>query len=66
MDTRLKDISSLFNSDFKVFQSNTVDGHSVRAINFKGQTDSYSRKQLDKLTDFVKDYGLKRTFLCEV
>lgn len=29
------------------------------AINFKNLADKYSRKQLDKLTDFVKDYGLK-------
>src|SRR5699024_1066582 len=56
---KIKNISELFkDSDFKVFQSNTVEGHSVRAINFKGQADAYSRKQLDKLTDFVKDYGL--------
>lgn len=57
---KIKDITNLFkNSDFKVFKDNTVEGHSVRAINFKGQEESYSRKQLDKLADFVKDYGLK-------
>lgn len=57
---KIKDISEIFkNSDFKVFTDNIKEGYSVRAINFKGQAENYSRKQLDKLTDFVKDYGLK-------
>ncbi len=56
---KIKDISEIFkNSDFKVFKDNIKEGYSVRAINFKGQAENYSRKQLDKLTDFVKDYGL--------
>lgn len=56
---KIKDISDLFkDSDFKVFKDNTIEGSSVRAINFEGQSEAYSRKQLDKLTDFVKDYGL--------
>ena len=56
---KIKDISEIFkNSDFKVFTDNIKKGYSVRAINFKGQAENYSRKQLDKLTDFVKDYGL--------
>lgn len=56
---RINDISDIFkDSEFKVFKDNTIEGHSVRAINFKKQADNYSRKQLDKLTDFVKDYGL--------
>ena len=57
---KINDISEIFkDSDFKVFTDNIKEGHSVRAINFKGQASNYSRKQLDKLTDFVKDYGLK-------
>lgn len=57
---KIKDVSEVFkDSDFKVFSENTTDGRSVRAINFTNLADSYSRKQLDKLTDFVKDYGLK-------
>ena len=56
---KINDISEIWkNSEFKVFASNTSDGKSVRAINFKNLADKYSRKQLDKLTDFVKDYGL--------
>lgn len=57
---KIKDVSEIFvGSEFKVFADNTSDGKSVRAINFTGLEDKYSRKQLDKLTDFVKDYGLK-------
>lgn len=57
---KIKDVSEIFkDSEFRVFADNTSDGRSVRAINFTGLEDKYSRKQLDKLTDFVKDYGLK-------
>ena len=57
---KIKDVSEIFvGSEFKVFADSTSDGKSVRAINFTGLEDKYSRKQLDKLTDFVKDYGLK-------
>lgn len=56
---KINDITDLFvDSDFKVFKDNTEEGHSVRAINFKNLSDKYSRKKLDKLTDFVKGYGL--------
>ena len=56
---KISDISEIWkDSDFKVFANNTSDGKSVRAINFKNIADKYSRKQIDKLTDFVKDYGL--------
>ena len=57
---KIEDVSEVFiGSEFKVFADNTSHGKSVRAINFKNLADKYSRKQLDKLTDFVKDYGLK-------
>lgn len=57
---KIKDVTEVFvDSEFKVFADNTTKGRSVRAINFTGLEDKYSRKQLDKLTDFVKDYGLK-------
>lgn len=56
---KINDISEIWKySEFKVFANNTSDGKSVRAINFKNIADKYSRKQLDKLTEFVKDYGL--------
>ena len=45
-------------SGFKVFEDAVSrDGH-VRAINAKGLGD-YSRKQIDELTDYVKQFGAK-------
>ena len=56
---KIQNISEIWkDSEFKVFANNTSAGKSVRAINFKNLADKYSRKQLDKLTDFVKHYGL--------
>ena len=56
---KIKDISDIWEkSEFKVFSDNTTQGRSVRAINFKNLADKYSRKNLDKLTTFVKDFGL--------
>ena len=56
---KIQNISEIWkDSEIKVFADNTSEGKSVRAINFKNLADKYSRKQLDKLTDFVKHYGL--------
>lgn len=41
--------------DFKVFSEAPV----VKAIVVKGAADSYSRKDIDKLTDFAKQFGAK-------
>ncbi|PRR84793.1 Aspartate--tRNA ligase [Clostridium luticellarii] len=46
------------NTDFKVFQNAIEKGGSVRAIKVDGAA-SMSRKQIDKLVEFVKDYGAK-------
>ena len=46
--------------DFKVFKSIAVDGGFVRCINAKGAADKYSRRAIDKLTDYVRqDFGAK-------
>lgn len=63
-DTRfgleLIDISgSVKDSSFKVFQSAVKDGGKVALINATNQASNYSRKDIDKLTDFVKVYGAK-------
>lgn len=59
-DMELKDISQCVkNCDFKVFSSAVEMGGSVRGINVKGGASHYSRKQIGKLEDFVKDYGAK-------
>jgi aspartyl-tRNA synthetase len=55
----LKDISDLVaGSGFKVFETVLDKNGDVRGINAKGCGD-YTRKQIDELTDFVKDFGAK-------
>ncbi|ARK29227.1 aspartate--tRNA ligase [Halalkalibacter krulwichiae] len=46
-------------SDFKVFQSALASGGTVKGLNLKGGADKLSRKEIDALTDFVKQYGAK-------
>ena len=62
-DTRfgleLCDLSDLLTGcEFKVFAS-ALEGGSVRAIKVENAADKLTRKVIDKLTDFVKDYGAK-------
>ncbi len=55
----LQDISDIAaQTDFKVFRSVVESGGIVKGINGKG-LGSYSRKQIDDLTEFVKDFGAK-------
>ena len=59
-DTRfemlLQDLTDLVkNVDFKVFSQAPV----VKAIVVKGNADNYSRKSIDKLTEFAKQFGAK-------
>lgn len=44
---------------FKVFSAAVENGGEVKAINVKGAASSYSRKDIDALTEFVKIYGAK-------
>jgi len=46
------------NSGFGVFENAAAAGGHVRAINAKGLGD-YSRKQIDELTEFIKQFGAK-------
>ncbi|MBQ2422823.1 MAG: aspartate--tRNA ligase, partial [Clostridia bacterium] len=62
-DTRfgleLCDLSDLLeNCEFKVFAS-ALESGSVRAIKVENAADKLTRKVIDKLTEFVKDYGAK-------
>ncbi|MDO5027049.1 MAG: aspartate--tRNA ligase [Tissierellia bacterium] len=51
----IKDMTELAASlDFDLFKKSIENGMQVRAINFNNLADKYSRKQLDKLTKFVK------------
>jgi aspartyl-tRNA synthetase len=63
-DTRfgleLKDISKeLSGCGFKVFADALNRDGSVKAINVKGAAETLTRKEIDKLVEFVKDYGAK-------
>ncbi|MCL7746936.1 aspartate--tRNA ligase [Halalkalibacter alkaliphilus] len=46
-------------SEFKVFQSALASGGTVKGLNLKGGADKLSRKEIDALTDYVKQYGAK-------
>jgi aspartyl-tRNA synthetase len=55
----LSDISPIVaNSEFKVFSGTIANGGIVKGLNAKG-LGNYSRKDLDDLTDFIKDFGAK-------
>lgn len=63
-DTRfgmeLQDLTAFSESvDFKVFKSAVESGGSVKAIVVKDAASDYSRKDIDKLEAFVKNYGAK-------
>ncbi len=50
---------ALKNTEFRVFAGALSAGGSVRGINLKGQADNLSRKEIDKLTEWIKAYGAK-------
>lgn len=47
------------NCGFSVFADAVKNGGMVKALNVKGAAEKYSRKDIDKLTDFVKNYKAK-------
>lgn len=56
----ITDLSGVLkNTDFRVFSGALSGGGSVQGINLKGLAENLSRKEIDKLTDWVKDYGAK-------
>jgi len=59
-DLKLQDVSRIVGSSgFKVFAEAISTGGIVNAIVVKGQADAFSRKDVDELTDFVRQYGAK-------
>ena len=63
-DTRfgmeLQDVSDIVkDSSFKVFAGAVESGGQVKAINVKGASDNYSRKDIDALGEFASRYGAK-------
>lgn len=54
----IKDITDMSKDlDFNLFKDSISEGKLIKAINFEGLSDKYSRKQLDKLTVAVKGMG---------
>ena len=63
-DTRfgmeLFDLSDIVkDTEFAVFKNALADGGSVRGITAKGAVKTYTRKEIDKLTEFVRGIGAK-------
>ena len=56
----LTDVSDVLKgTEFRVFAGALAEGGSVRGICLKGQADKLSRKEIDKLGEWVKSYGAK-------
>ena len=56
----LKDLSGVLSgTEFRVFAQALSEGGSVRGINLKGKADHLPRKEIDKLTEWIKAYGAK-------
>ena len=56
----ITDISSVFkNTNFEIFKNILSNEGSINAIVVKNSADKFSRKDIDKLTDFVKIYNAK-------
>ena len=45
--------------DFSIFKDNIASGGIVKGLNAKGAAQKYSRKELDRLTEFVKKFKAK-------
>ncbi len=59
-DMPLYNVSSVFeNTEFQIFKSTLENNGIIQAMNVKGGADKFSRKQLDKLQEYVKVYGAK-------
>jgi aspartyl-tRNA synthetase len=56
----LTDVSAAVSgTEFRVFAGALSGGGSVRGINLKGLADKLSRKEIDKLGEWIKTYGAK-------
>ena len=56
-DMEINDISDIFaNTEFTVFKNVLESDGIINCLVVKGAADSYSRKEIDKLTDYVKTY----------
>ena len=56
-DMEINDITHIFNNtEFTIFKNVILEGGIINAIVVKNAADKYSRKDLDKLTEYVKTY----------
>ena len=56
----IENINNIFNNtNFEIFKNILKDNGSINAIVVKNKADSFSRKDIDKLTEFVKIYKAK-------
>ena len=59
-EMEIQDISDIFkNTDISFFKENLDNNGVINAIVAKNVADKYSRKEIDKLTDYVKTYKAK-------
>ena len=62
-DMKINDVTSVFSKcDFELFKREIEDNGIINAIVVKNAADKYSRKDIDKLTDFVKTYKANGLF----
>lgn len=55
-DMRIENITNELSSAAEMFRNTVSDGGIINCLVVKNQADKYSRKDIDKLTDFVKTY----------
>ena len=56
----LKSLNHVFeNTEFKVFSDALASKGDIRGININGYGDKFSRKDIDKLQEYIKGYGAK-------
>lgn len=59
-DLKIQDITDIFkNTEFVVFKNAILNEGVINCLVVKNKADSYSRKELDKLTEYVKTYKAK-------
>lgn len=62
-DMRINDVTGILNkADFPLFNDQVKNGSIINAIIVKNAASKYSRKDIDKLTDFVKTYKANGLF----
>lgn len=62
-DMKINDVTSVFSKcDFELFKRELEDNGIINAIVVKNAADKYSRKDIDKLTDFAKAYKANGLF----